>query len=268
MSKLRIHLLIIDMQNDFMDLPKSALAVQGATKDGDRLAALINRLGRKIDDITGTLDSHYQMHIANPMMWVDSQGNRPTPFTQITAAAVNNGVWRAALPGWQKWQVSYVEALERGGRYPLFIWPPHCIIGTPGHNVYEPVQKAINRWEDTEYGLAAMVTKGSNFRTEHYSAVKAEVVDPNDPSTNLNMGLIKTLQESDIILLAGQALSHCVANTVRDIADAFGPNNVEKLHLLRDCTSPVGGFEKLGDDFVSEMKAKGMKVVDSATFMA
>ena len=46
-------------------------------------------------------------------------------------------------------------------------------------------------------------------------AVQAEVVDPNDPSTALNLGLIDQLQmRQGAIVFAGEAASHCVNYTV------------------------------------------------------
>jgi nicotinamidase-related amidase len=113
------------------------------------------------------------------------------------------------------------------------------------------------------------VTKGSNPWTEHYSAVQADVPDPADVTTQLNTGLIKTLEEADIILVAGEAGSHCLANTVRDIANNFGDASyVGKLVLLEDATSPVPTFDKFQDDFVAEMTAKGMQLSTTVDWMS
>lgn len=267
-SLVNIQLLGIDVQQDFMDLPGSALPVPGAVEDSKRMAALVRRLGRKISDIHITFDSHHLIHIANPIMWVNSMSQHPAPFTQISVDDVANGVWRAYKPGWQKWQAAYVESLANQGRYKLTIWPPHCLIGSMGYAIEPNFYGSLIEWEANEFGMVNKVTKGSNYRTEHYSAVKAEVQDPNDPTTGLNIDLVRALSDGDIILLGGQALSHCLASTVRDIADYFGPTNVEKLHLLRDCTSPVPGFEQVGEDFIQEMVGRGMKVVNSVDFLA
>jgi nicotinamidase/pyrazinamidase len=131
----------------------------------------------------------------------------------------------------------------------LVSWPEHCLIGSWGHNVHAAVKKALDRWARSKLELVDFVTKGSNPLTEHYSAVQAEVPDPNDPSTMLNGRLIKTLSEADMVAIAGEALSHCVANTVRDIAKNFGEDNIKKLVVLTDCTSSVAGFEDLGARF-------------------
>jgi nicotinamidase-related amidase len=94
----------------------------------------------------------------------------------------------------------------------------------------------------------------------------AEIPDPADPGTSLNTRLIQTLQNADIIGIAGEARSHCVANTIRDIANNFGEENIKKFVLIEDCTSDVTSFEFLGEAFVKEMKGRGMQVATSDTF--
>jgi len=127
---------------------------------------------------------------------------------------------------------------------------------------------ALQQWERQNFAIVDFVTKGSNIFTEHYSAVKADVPDPQDPTTQINKGLIKTLMECDLVFIAGQALSHCVANTVRDIANEFGDDTyVKKLVLLTDASSSVSGFENLGTDFVKEMTARGMQTATTVDFL-
>jgi nicotinamidase-related amidase len=128
-------------------------------------------------------------------------------------------------------------------------------------------------WERKNFAMVIYVTKGSNLWTEHYSAVQADVPDPQDPSTNLNMGLIETLEKADIILLAGEARSHCLANTVRDIADNFGEESVKKMVLLQDATTDVADqpgstmYADMGEKFVSDMMARGMQVSTTEEFL-
>jgi nicotinamidase-related amidase len=258
------QMLIIDPQVDFHDLPGSMLPVMGASADSHRLSALINRKQRAISDIHITLDTHQLLDVAHPLMWVNSQGRRPVPFTIITADDVRKGVWRAFNPAYQKRVGSYVDQLEVNGRYPLSIWPPHCLVGTPGHNVVAPVREAVTDWEERRSRRVDYVTKGLNPWTEHYSAVMADVPDASDPTTQLNTRLIRTLEQADVILLSGQALSHCVANTVRDIAANFGADSIRKMVLIEDTSSAVGGFENLAADFMRDMKVRGMQTAKAA----
>lgn len=276
MAKRNVHLLVIDPQNDFC-IPlapgadpktavaghtKGALVVAGADKDMRRLASFIIRNKSRIEQIDCSLDSHQLNHIAHPPMWVDSKGNNPAYFTKITDVDVKNGVWRSYNPHWQTKFLTYVETLKKNGRYDLTIWPPHCLIGTWGHSIVPEVAQAFYEWE-ADFNRINFVAKGSNMFTEHYSAVQADVIDDTDSSTSLNTGLIDTLNEADEIVVGGEALSHCIASTLRDVAAQFGPDQVKKFTLLEDACSSVSGFEKVGQDFVKEMVSKGMRITNT-----
>jgi len=293
---MNIQLLIIDPQNDFcwpgMKRPKDVLIpkdilipkdvimpgslfVPGADMDMVHLAAMVTRLKDKLDDIHVTLDSHHYVDIAHPVFWVNSKGQHPDDydFPIMTKDDVVNGLWRTTYPPYQKRALAYVTALEANGRYPLCIWPPHCRIATFGYAVTPVLSDVLLEWEK-DFAMVDYVTKGSNLWTEHYSAVMADVPDPEDPGTQLNMGLIETLQKADILLLAGEAKSHCLANTVIDIADNFGEENIKKMVLLEDCTSNVPDppgttmFTDVAEKFVKDMVARGMQISTSTEFLA
>ena len=264
---MKMHLVIIDPQNDFAQTTGS-LYVKGAENDMSRLAKMVKRLGSKIDDIHVTLDSHHLMHVAHPIFWKNSKGQHPNPFTLITLDDVKNGNWFATVPSLHGRAVKYVEELQKNQRYVLCIWPPHCLIGTPGHNVVPELREALMEWEQTNLAIIDFVTKGSNYMTEHYSAVRADVLDAQDPSTQLNTEFIKTLMDADIILLAGEASSHCVRNTVTDTANGFNDDSyIKKMILLKDAMSPVPGFEKFEEDFINEMTARGMQISTTVDFL-
>jgi len=265
---MKLHLVAIDPQNDFCD-PHGSLYVPGAEEDMKRLARLVDRLRDKIADIHVTLDSHRMVDVSHPGWWRDSNGHHPNPFTQITAAEVESGAWTTTMPGARTRSLAYLRELEQRGRYPHVIWPEHCLIGDEGHNVYPELAAAIHEWEHKRFALADFVTKGSNPWTEHFSAVQAEVPDPADPTTQVNTGLVSTLEDADVILLAGEALSHCLANTVRDVASHFAdPTYVQKMVLLTDASTSVPGFEAYGTDFVKELRAMGMRTAETHEFLA
>ena len=255
-------LLVIDPQNSFCD-PAGELFVTGANKDMERLAAMIHKHGSRLDDIHVTLDTHHIMDVAHPLFWVNSANAHPAPFTLISYEDVKNGTWGPAVPSFVGRMLHYTKSLETNGRYVLCVWPEHCLIGHWGHNLFEPMRQVLDDWEKQNIALVDFVTKGTNIFTEHYSAVQADVPDANDPTTQLNTRLIQALQDADKVLLAGEALSHCVANTVTDIADTFGDANIKKLWLLEDCSSSVPSFESLGTDFINRLVARGMNVTTS-----
>ena len=270
----RIEFLIIDPQNSFCHPTEGELFVPGADKDAERLAKLIRRMSPQIDDIHVTLDTHHELDVAHPIFWMNAKGEHPAPFTMISKTDVETGVWTPFNPKLPcpphgtllDRMLAYVTKLEQNGRYQLTIWPPHCRIGTPGHNVVAPLREAFRAWELSRYAMIDYVTKGSNIFTEHYSGVEADVPDPEDPSTQLNTRLIQTLEQADLIVFSGEASSHCVANTIRDIVKQFGDETVKKCALLEDAMSPVPGFEKMADEFFHDMRKKGMQITTTTKF--
>lgn len=288
----KIDLVVIDPQNSFCKVVDAAqqqvlhdgeLCVTGAWEDMNRVSNLVNRLRDKLNDIHVTLDSHHLLHIAHPIWYRDSNGNNPLPFTIMREENGNIvgsrfdangqqhdvGEFTCFRPSVHKRTLEYLRTLRANNRYPHCIWPPHCLIGTPGHNVVPQLYAALQEWEQENYAAVDFVTKGSNHFVEHFSAVKAEVVDPEDPSTQLNTSFINTLMEADEVLFAGEAGSHCLANTVRDIADSFKDDSfIKKCVLLTDGTSPVPGFEPYQQKFISDMVARGMKNATCADYLA
>merc|ERR1712072_578062 len=97
------------------------------------------------------------------------------------------------------------------------------------------------------------VLKGQNNRTEMYSALKAEVELPDDPATQLNTRLVYELQSSRKVVCCGQAKSHCVNYTVRDLVDVWPNDRVGDIVVLKDGCSSVPGFEKAGSTFEEDM---------------
>jgi nicotinamidase-related amidase len=263
-----IQLLVIDPQNDFMDIPGAALPVQGASADMERLAHLLDAAGARISGVTVTLDSHHSVGIERPAWWRRRDGSPVAPFTQIAAADVRAGTYGPRDPAALPRVLAYLDALEAGGRYSLMVWPVHCEIGTWGHNVQDAVRAAYNRWEAKTLQPVRKVFKGMNAWTENYSALQAEVPDPQDPGTLLNEALIAALAAGDQILVAGEASSHCVRATTEHLADHLPSGRLARLVLLADCMSPVPGFEAQADAFLAAMRARGATVTTSKAWLA
>lgn len=255
-----VSLLVIDPQNDFCS-PDGALYVPGAEEDCARLSSFVEKNISKIDSVFVTLDCHPYFHIAHPNFWVNQEGKEPAPFTVITHKDFENGVYNPAVLGLRPMVDSYLMSLESQGRYELTIWPPHCIQGTNGICVYPELWKSLNNWEKARHGNSmSYVVKSSSPLTEHYSAIRAEVQDDSDVTTKTNYSLIEKLKRSDMIFVAGEALSHCVANTLRDLCIYIQP---KKISLIQDCTSSVKLYERIGEEFLEEYKSKGMNIVKS-----
>jgi len=276
-QKTKNSLVIVDMQNDFMDVVRYGiypdgriegyLPVPGAYDDAQRVEAFIRRNGSKLDDISPTHDLH-NLHIATPIMWVDRDGNHPDPFSLISYQEAKDGIWRINSPNIHHQQkgIDYLKKLEDDGRYILTVWVPHCEIGTVGASIQENVMLAMIEWQRKYVATIDHVTKGSNPWTEHYSGMAAAVIDPRDKTTALNKPFIDKLQSFDNIYFAGEALNFCVRHTMLDIIRNFDPANVKKIVLLTDCTSAIPDspetgdlFKSFTDSFMDEALAAGMR---------
>mmetsp|Transcript_9285 Transcript_9285/g.14031 ORF Transcript_9285/g.14031 Transcript_9285/m.14031 type:complete len:318 (+) Transcript_9285:44-997(+) len=285
-------LVIIDGQKDFH--PGGSLAVTGADEDAKRIAALIRSslkddASLKIDRIVATLDSHHKLHIAHPSFWRAENGDVPTPFTVITSKEIEDGKWiprnDLKMPVGKKlvyanimnknfedndgkfdlkaYCIEYCKRLEDGAKFNLQIWPEHCLIGSTGHALNDDIIEAIDEWILATGRSAEFPMKGQNLLTEMYSALKAEVEI--SPETSLNKELLESLKLSDRILICGQALSHCVNYTTRDLMDNMKESERYKVEVLKDCSSCVYQCEKDGEEFLEYVVMQGGTVHEDST---
>lgn len=94
------------------------------------------------------------------------------------------------------WSIEYTKRLEEKGRFQLCIWPEHCLIGTPGHNVVKCVRDAMDEWSDATGKSVEWIEKGQNLLTEMYSALCAEV--PVNAKTSFNTRLLDSVSFSEL----------------------------------------------------------------------
>lgn len=268
---MKIDFLIIDPQQSFAD-PNGSLFVPGGDKDMERLASLIDDVTPKVNRIHVTLDQHHAIDISHPHWYASEHGDPAKPITVMSYDAakdvfvgfcpIDNSTveYRTRRRGFHDHTKAYIETLAATGRYGHTIWPEHCLIGTDGGNMHPAVRDAVMAWARSKVSTVNFVAKGSNPFTEHFSAVKAEVPQANDPSTDINTGFVQGVDEADLTFFGGEALSHCMANTGRDAVDV-APSLAKKLVLLTDATSNVPGFEQYGTDFITDLTKLGMRTM-------
>jgi len=263
---LDVHLLLIDMQVDFCH-PGGNLYVPGALDDLRRTIEFIYRHAGRITHITCSLDSHLPSQIFAPAWWEDAAGRHPAPFTIITADDVERGAWRPRFaPAASR---RYVVELEQGHKKQLCIWPYHVQIGSLG-NALDPELWSAVFW----HSLARQtdphwLTKGDVPLTEHYSILQPEVPAPERPGGSKNQAFLDILARADVVIIAGEAESHCVLETVEDLVEEFGdqPEVLRKIYFLRDCTSPVQhpeiDFHALAVARLAEFESLGVNFINS-----
>lgn len=261
-------LLIIDPQNDFCD-PRGTLFVPGASEDMQRLASFTRAARPQLSEVVVTLDSHPSVAIERPTFWKRGDGGAVAPFTQMTHAQVAAGEYVPIDSSLRSSVLAYLQALESQGRYKLMVWPVHCVVGAWGHNIHGAVLEAVGEWELQGQRGAFKVLKGQNPLTEQYSAVRAEVPSEDDPRTQTNIELIeKCRPTSGLLFVAGEAASHCVAATLDHLFEAFSGRESARVVLLKDCMSPVAGFESHARAFHDRALARGARALTGAEALA
>ncbi len=250
--------LIIDAQYDFCH-PAGTLYVPGAQEDIQRLSQLISQNTHKIDAIYATLDTHPVNDISHPSFWKDAAGNVPAPFTLITAADVQAGKW---VPQFEAEKVlSYLQKLEAQGEFTHCIWPEHCLHGSRGAALDDSLLEALRQFAHTgkEYHT---IEKGTHPLTEHFGIFQAQIPIENAPVTQLNAQFINDLLHYDRIYLCGEAKSHCVATSLKQVMH-YAPVLAQKFVIIEDVMSDVPGFSALGDPIYAAAKQAGIPFVKS-----
>lgn len=266
---------------------EGSLFVPGSPGDMTRLAKLIWRLLDTLSAITVTMDSHHQLDQAHQLWWMrESDGASPDPLTilgehngQVVKFIPNgsggldptNEVYVTRNPsaltrGGCKGtgSLGYLKELKKQNRYSHVIWPDHCLIGSFGQTIHPAILDAVHGWERRQVAWGDYVTKGSQPHSEHYSAVRAEVIHAKDRSTQVNSRLIKNLKKVKNTIWGGEAFNFCMANTGLDVAEEFQDEElIGGMIFLTDCSSNVQGFEHLSDVFVQKMERRGAKFMTS-----
>lgn len=259
---MKTHLLIIDPQNDFCDIPGAALPVAGAWADMERLAGFLAASGARLNAVTVTLDSHPSVAIERTTFWQTGDGGPVAPFTFLTAADVLAGkfVPRAAAnlaPALQT-----LRALAAAGREGLVVWPVHCVTGTWGHNIAGVLADQLQAWEYQQQRSVRKVLKGEHPMTEHYGVFEADAPIDGVASTQFNHGLANEVADCDLLVIAGEASSHCVASSFHQLTRALAQRAQRpRIALLSDCMSPVPGFEQAEQDLLERARAFGAQVM-------
>jgi nicotinamidase-related amidase len=257
-DRVRISLIAIDVQNTFcipgFELFVAGRSGMGAVEDNRRLCEFVYHNLGVLTQITATLDTHTAMQIFHPIFLINDHSEHPAPHTLVSYDDILKGRWKfnpqisdslhiEASFG-QQHLLHYAQALKERGKYDLTIWPYHAMLGSIGYALVPALEEALFFHTITRNSQVDFEVKGSNPLTEHYSAIGPEVLDGPSGETidQKNNKFIQKLEQFDVVVIAGQAKSHCVAWTIDDLLGdirTFDERLVQKVYLLEDCTSPV-----------------------------
>jgi nicotinamidase/pyrazinamidase len=257
----KVALILVDYQHDFID-PTGTLYVPGSQDDIARLLTWFYHNAHKITSVYASLDTHLPYQIFFGSWWKNPEtGAHPQPYTTIGIEDIESKRWVAVLH--PEWSLHYVRQLQKQAKKDLMIWPFHTMQGTLGHMLAAPISEAIVWHSAARSTQPIYITKGLTPRTEYYGIFGAEVPDPEDTGSNLNAPMLNTIMAYDRVYIAGEAKSHCVLETERQLVTylAKRPELLHKLYLLTDCTSSVQhpniDFDAIAEQELAEMGSKG-----------
>jgi nicotinamidase-related amidase len=300
-ARRRIHVLAIDDQKDFNRKEGSLFVAgrsgRGAIDDDIRFAQFVYANMDLITDMTFTLDTHFPYQIFFPSFWTDDQGNQLSAHTLIILSKDGKHLNNLGLDGTvlhenvvpnpsmtqlatgtdnYPWLVNqclhYVRELARVGKYTLYLWPLHCIMGSAGYDLTGVIHEASIFHALVRKVQANREVKGGNSLTENYSIFRPEVLTRWDgqPWLSKNARLLQTLLAADAVVLAGQASSHCVKSSIEDFLGEIMTQDaalVRKVYILGDCTSavvvPGADFTPQAEAALESFRKAGMHVVKS-----
>jgi len=286
-DRFNLCVVLVDVQNTFCipgyELYVAGRSGTGAVDDNVRLCRFIYRYLHAITEMVPTMDTHHPLQVFHGVFLVNEQGEHPAPLTIVTEEDILQGRWRFneklaerlnITPEYgQQYLKHYTRQLKAGGKYDYIIWPYHAMIGGIGHALVPAVEEALffhsmARCTEPDYHV-----KGENPFTEHYSVLGPEVTrDPQGkPLAERNEKILDKLIQNDVVVIAGQAKSHCMAWTIADLLDdvmAHDKRLVEKVYILEDCTSPVVvpgvvDYTEESDAIFKRFEEAGMHLVKS-----
>lgn len=133
---------------------------------------------------------------------------------------------------------NHCSFVEQGG-----VFPPHCVQGTEGVNVYPALQEALNKVETP----ITYLTKGNLAEKEEFSIFQNE---------ENGVVLTKLINDNkyESIDICGIASDYCVYETAKDLLDIYP---AEKVHIATNCIASVSDDQKLVD-FMNETGVKAI----------
>ena len=120
----------------------------------------------------------------------------------------------------------------------LCIWPYHCIQGTTGAALENQFANMVYFHTIARDSHVKTLVKGTQCQTEFYGIIRPE----HDPENKyINMDILNDIENSDKVIIAGEAMDYCVYESLRQILDYFKDRDdiAAKIYVLEDCMSSI-----------------------------
>ena len=135
---------------------------------------------------------------------------------------------------------NHCSFVENGG-----VFPPHCVQGTQGMEVYPALMKAI----DANFGNYHLMTKGDLADKEEFSIFQNE---------RSGEKLTKTITEFETFVgidVCGIATDYCVYETVKDLMNIYP---AKQIRVVTNCVAAVDDNDTKLADLMAENGIEGI----------
>ena len=152
------------------------------------------------------------------------------------------------------------------------------MMGSQNSALMPIVEEAFRFHEFVRNSPIEFAFKGQDPLRHSCSVFRPDVMTTHDGfrESCRNSSLLNRVMESDMLIIPGEASSHCVLDSLNDLLDeimAVAPSFVKRVYILKDCMSPVVivpgdpnlDFTKHADEGLAKLQAAGMNLVDSTT---
>ena len=269
-------LLIIDPQNDFSEAKEGirqagALAVEGSNDDYRRIINLIKNV--KFDEIHVSLDTHTPQHIGHSNFYKDGSVDNYKFKEYNPEKHIPNNV---PTPYMHEYNAQHIKA--RGSNF--MIWAEHCIEESIGHQIVQELDNALQTKNNVNYhikgqnNLSEMYSifsatvdpdkilagmnkdeidkykyNGKNTDKEYTRGLGCKSYNEAATKVNLNTtrnddllkNLFGNISNPNTIYVCGQARTHCVKDSIKDMLKYAEENEINKKNvvLIYNCSSPI-----------------------------
>ena len=162
------------------------------------------------------------------------------------AKALGNGAWKNY--GWiivtqDAHPANHCSFVEQGG-----VFPPHCVQGTDGMNVYPALQEVLNSLTANISDIHYM-QKGDLAEKEEFSIFQNE-------SSGAKLRAVIEQEKFEGVDVCGIATDYCVYETVKDLI-AFYP--AKQVRVVTNCLAAVDDNDTKLADLMKENGIQGIE---------
>ncbi|MCR5646551.1 MAG: isochorismatase family protein [Bacteroidales bacterium] len=159
------------------------------------------------------------------------------------AQAIDNGVlnkYAWVIITQDAHPTNHCSFVENGG-----VFPPHCVQGTEGMNVYPPLQKALDNSRSGNYHY---FTKGDLADKEEFSVFQ-------NAQSGEKLSTLITEEKVEGIDICGIATDYCVYETAKDLM-AFYP--AKQIRIITNCIAAVDDNDTKLEELMKENGIEGI----------